>query len=117
MTYSTHDVGDMSQQAVVTVSRFDILASYIEIDIFKLAGRNIPKGIYQNICWRYSKEISRNKLMILNRILLAGGVCWMLKAYLYALFPPASGSELGDTKSLLVGSEEVTQMFCQFAQA
>ena len=23
---------------------------------------------------------------------------------------------LGDTKSLLVGSEQVTQMFCQFAQ-
>ena len=34
----------------------------------------------------------------------------------FGIFPPASGSELGDTKSLLVGSEQVTQMFCQFAR-
>ena len=40
MTYSTQNVVDMSQQVV---------ASYIEEDIFKLAGGIIPKGIYQNI--------------------------------------------------------------------
>ena len=33
------------------------------------------------------------------------------------LISPSERSELGDTKSLLVGSGQVTQMFCQFAQA
>ena len=49
MTYSTHNVVEMSQQVVVTVLQFEILASYIEEDIFKLGGGIIPKGIYQNI--------------------------------------------------------------------
>ena len=49
MTYSTHNVVDMSQQVVVTVLQLEILASYMEEDIFKLAGGKIPKGIYQNM--------------------------------------------------------------------
>ena len=46
MTYSTHNVVDMSQQAAVTVLKFEILVSYMEEDTFKLAQGNIPKGIW-----------------------------------------------------------------------
>ena len=35
----------MSQQVVVTVLQFEILASYIEEDIFNLAGGIILKGL------------------------------------------------------------------------
>ena len=49
MTYSTYYVLDMSQQDVVTVLLIEILASYTEEDIFKLAEGIFLKGIYQNI--------------------------------------------------------------------
>ena len=35
----------MSQHAAVTVLQFEILASYMQEDIFKLAGGNILKSI------------------------------------------------------------------------
>ena len=38
MTHSTLNVVDMSQPVVVTLFQFEILAPYIEEDIFKLAG-------------------------------------------------------------------------------
>ena len=48
MTYSTHKMVDIYKQPAVTVLQFEILASYMEEDTFKLAGGHIPKGIYQN---------------------------------------------------------------------
>ena len=38
-----------SQQAAETVLQFEILASYMEEDIFKPVGGNILKGIYQKL--------------------------------------------------------------------
>ena len=64
MTYSTYNVLDMSQQVVVTVLQFEILASYIEEDIFKLAGGIIPKGIYQNFSWSF--DIQKKYSVLLN---------------------------------------------------
>ena len=55
MTYSTHNVVDMSQKAAVTVVQFEIVGSYMEEDILKLAGGNILKFIYQNM--HFSFEI------------------------------------------------------------
>ena len=62
MTYSTHNVVDMSQQAAVTVVHFEIVASYMEEVIFKLAGGNIPKGIYQNRHISFDIGISKTLL-------------------------------------------------------
>ena len=53
--------------------------------------------------------------MKISRYLQVMEVCQLLSSYPGQLISP--GSELGDTKLLLVGSEEATQMFCQFAQA
>ena len=59
MIYSTNNVVDMSQQVVVTVLPFEILASYIEEYIFKLTGGIIPKGIYQNMHGIFDIDISK----------------------------------------------------------